>query len=97
MIGSNKENLLDRIKHTKKSDVVETIALRVSNAHGTYNAYVRSAQSNKIEGPLLVMCDCVAKSVERDTQGCMHLTPAQRQAQAGEASEYPPRKRKHVQ
>lgn len=46
---------------------VEVVGLVVSQAHDSYEMFVRDAaasQSAKVEGPFFLLCDRVAKSVE---------------------------------
>lgn len=75
--GSNKKMVIDRVKQNRVSDGVEMIGLVVSVAHDAYEIYVKSSQTNDYEGPLVLFCDRVAKSLERDPEKGMRLASAQ--------------------
>lgn len=61
-IGSEKEDVVDRVQNVQKVDGVEVVGLVVSRAHDGYEWYVWNAPKNVVGGPFFLACDGVAKS-----------------------------------
>ena len=80
-IGSNEQEVRQRMIETTPPADLEFVGLVVSLAHDCYNMLVKPPNGN-IEGPFFFACDRVAKSLEPTPLGGYRVVPAQQVSSA---------------